>query len=117
MGKQVLKGSSLVADTSYYSENNIQLCHRKGIDGYLPDPYFRSRDPRFPPANRRRKHKALFDLKQFCFDPRRNLYVCPNSKLLRISAKNYRVQRFEGRRYLARKEDCSASTIFPVDDN
>ena len=106
MGQQALKGSRLVADTSYYSENNIKLCHSKGIDGYLPDPHFRSRDPRFPPVNRRRKHKELFDQEQFRFDPRRNLSVCPNGKLLRISAKKYRVQRFEGRRYLARKEDC-----------
>jgi hypothetical protein len=74
MGKQILQGSTLVADTSYYSENNIKLCEGKGIDGYLPDPHFRSRDPRFPPANRRRKHKALFDQEQFRFDPRRNLY-------------------------------------------
>jgi hypothetical protein len=57
-------------------------------------------------VNRRRKHKELFDQEQFRFDPRRNLYVCPNGKLLRISAKKYRVQRFEGRRYLARKQDC-----------
>lgn len=45
LGKQVLQGSTLVADTSYYSENNIKLCDRKAIDGYLPDPHFRSRDP------------------------------------------------------------------------
>ena len=111
MKKQILKGCTLVADTSYYSEDNIKLCEGKGIDGYLPDPHFRSRDPRFPPANRRRKHKALFDQEQFRFDPRRNLYVCPNGKLLRISAKNYRVQRFEGRRYLARKQDCQSCPL------
>jgi transposase len=111
LGKQVLKGSTLVADTSYYSENNIKLCDRKAIDGYLPDPHFRSRDPRFPPVNRRRKHKGLFDPKQFRFDSRRNLYVCPDGKLLRISAKKYRVQRFEGRRYLARKQDCQSCPL------
>jgi transposase len=111
MGKQILQGSTLVADTSYYSENNIKLCEGKGIDGYLPDPHFRRRDPRFPPANRRRKHKALFDQEQFRFDPRRNLYVCPNGKLLRISAKKYRVKNFEGRRYLARKQDCHSCPL------
>jgi len=111
MDKQALKGSRLVADSSYYSENNIKLCHSKGIDGYLPDPHFRSRDPRFPPVNRRRKHQELFDQEQFRFDPRRNLYVCPNGKLLRISAKKYRVQRFEGRRGLALKEDCHSSPL------
>jgi hypothetical protein len=34
------------------------------------------------------------------------LLLTPNGKLLRISASKYRVKRFEGRRYLARKEDC-----------
>ncbi len=111
ISKQVLKGSTLVADTSYYSEENIKLCDRKGIDGYLPDPHFRSRDPRFPPANRRRKHKELFDQEQFRFDPCRNLYVCPNGKLLRISARKCRVKRFEGRRYLARKQDCQSCPL------
>jgi transposase len=106
MGKQALQGSTLVADTSYYSEDNIKLCEGKGIASYIPDPHFRTRDPRFPPANRRRKHKELFDKERFRFDACRNLYVCPNGKLLRISASKYRVQHFEGRRYLARKEDC-----------
>ncbi len=108
ISKQVLKGSTLVADTSYHSEENIKLCDRKGIDGYLPDPHFRSRDPRFPPANRRRKHK---DQEQFRFNPCRNLYVCPNGKLLRISARKCRVKRFEGRRYPARKQDCQSCPL------
>src|SRR4030042_452301 len=77
LGQQALKGSTLVADTSYYSENNIKLCERKEIDGYLPDPHFRSRDPRFPPANRRRKHHELFDQEQFRSGAPRHPYVCP----------------------------------------
>jgi transposase len=111
MGQQALKGSTLLADTSYYSENNIKLCAARKIDAYLPDPHFRSRDPRFPPANRRRTHKQLFTQKQFRFDARRNLYVCPNGKLLRISVSKYRLKHLEGRRYLARKQDCHSCPL------
>jgi len=106
MGKAILKGTKLVADTSYYSERNVKLCDERGIDAYLPDPQFRSRDPRFPRRNRRRPQKRLYGVEQFRYDKRRNVYRCPNGKQLRPNARCHRVKRFEGRRYLADAQDC-----------
>jgi transposase len=106
MGERVLEGKKLVVDTSYYSEQNIKLCDERRMDAYIPDSQFRSRDPRFPRKNRRRQHTELFCQERFRFDAGQKLYVCPNGKQLRLNATGYRVGRFEGRRYLARREDC-----------
>jgi len=48
LGERALEGKKLVVDTGYYSEQNIKLCDERGIDAYIPDTQFRSRDPRFP---------------------------------------------------------------------
>ena len=111
MGRKALEGTRLVADTSYYSEENVQLCDGRHIDAYLPDSQFRSRDPRFPRRNRRRPHKDLYGVEDFRLDAGRKVYVCPNGKELKLNATGYRVKRFEGRRYMASLRDCRNCTL------
>jgi transposase len=106
MGERVLEGKKLVVDTGYYSEENIKLCDERRMDAYIPDTQFRSRDPRFPQNNRRRRHQELFGQERFVFDAGQKVYVCPNGKQLRLNATGCRVGRFEGRRYEARRADC-----------
>jgi transposase len=106
LGKRALEGKKLLVDTGYYSEQNIKLCDERGIDAYIPDTQFRSRDPRFPQNNRRRRHQELFGQERFVFDAGQKVYVCPNGKQLRLNATGCRVGRFEGRRYEARRADC-----------
>jgi hypothetical protein len=106
MGEKALEGTTLLVDTSYYSEGNIKLCDERRMDAYIPDSQFRSRDPRFPRTNRRREHKGLYGQDRFRFDGQRKVYVCPNGKELKLNAKGCRVGGFEGRRYEARKLDC-----------
>jgi hypothetical protein len=111
IGNNVLEGTTVVADTSYYSEANLTLCHQRRIDAYIPDTQFRSRDPRFPRSNRRRVHQDLFGQERFRFDPSHSGYLCPQGKLLRLNTRSARVGRFVGRRYEARKLDCHSCPL------
>ena len=48
--KDVYKGRhkvTVTADTGYANEDNMQYLHDSGIDAYIPDNQFRSRDPKF----------------------------------------------------------------------
>jgi transposase len=111
MGEKALEGTTLLVDTGYYSEGNIKLCDGRRMDAYIPDPQFRSRDPRFPRTNRRREHKGLYGQDRFRLDAQRKVYVCPNGKELKLNAKGCRVGGFEGRRYEARKLDCQECPV------
>ena len=41
------QGAIVTADTGFSNEANMQYLHQEGIDGYIPDNQFRSRDPKF----------------------------------------------------------------------
>lgn len=40
-------GAIFTADTGFANEDNMEYLHENGINGYVPDNHFRSRDPRF----------------------------------------------------------------------
>ncbi|MCC6352303.1 MAG: transposase, partial [Verrucomicrobiae bacterium] len=88
MGEDALQEAVLSADTGYYTVENLGVCEAAGIDAYIPDRQFRSRDPRFADARRHRrptdKHKRQyrsgrkkFGPRDFRFDPATGRLVCP----------------------------------------
>ncbi len=95
----------VIADTNYFSEENCRYLEEKNIDGYIPDQFFRKRDPRFAYGNPHREKKGLYKQEKFIYDEEKNYYVCPAGKLLRYEGrKNSRG--YIGRYYRAKKEDC-----------
>lgn len=59
--KWSLENSQVIADTNYFSESNCKFFSDNEIDGYIPDVYFRNRDPRFPDNYPRRQSlKKIF---------------------------------------------------------
>jgi len=72
-----LKKKTILADTSYFAEENYEFIEDKNIDGYIPDNYFRNRDPRFPEKNERRKRKNLFIKDDFVYNEKDNTCTCP----------------------------------------
>jgi transposase len=103
-----LKDKALLADTNYFSEENVKYCDDKKYDAYIPDQYFRNRDPRFPRDYPRRKDgkKNLYVTSDFRFDTTNNCYLCPAGKSLRY-AKKYNNHGHLGRLYKAHESDCS----------
>ena len=81
----------ITADTGFANEANMQHCHDNNINAYIPDNQFRSRDARFDdhlePANRKRrpKHKPIYEVSAFHFDPVTGTCWCPAGKLLRLT--------------------------------
>jgi len=80
----------ITADTGFANEANMKHCHDNNINAYIPDNQFRSRDPRFDdhlkPINRKRqtKHKPIYEVSAFHFDPVTETCRCPTDKLLRL---------------------------------
>ena len=51
ISKDIFKGKKVICDTGYFSEANCKYVDDNNIDGYIPDQYFRQRDPRYPEKN------------------------------------------------------------------
>jgi transposase len=85
------KGVILTADTGFADENNMKYCHDNGINAYIPDQHFRSRDPKFddqkkkhPRPTRAKGGKAIiiFPASEFQFDPDKVTCICPAGEQL-----------------------------------
>jgi transposase len=54
--EEYFEGATVTADSNYHSEVNIKKCVVEGLDAYIPDKDFRSRDPRFAARRRTAMH-------------------------------------------------------------
>ena len=101
-------GAVVTADTGFANEQNMQYLHTNGINGYVPDNRFRSRDPRFAEQKSKygKRHPAKFNdilpASEFDFDPVSLSCRCPAGE--QISYRGQRPDRegnlkafFEGR--------------------
>jgi transposase len=96
-------GRILTADTNYHSAINIGKCDEMGLDAYIPDRFFRTRDPRF--ATRRRP-RGRFHLEDFRYDEVRDQYVCPDGKRLKVTVQRTCADGIVRRKYVADEGDC-----------
>jgi transposase len=112
--RETIGGSVLIADTNYFTEDNSRYCEEKKLDAYIPDQYFRNRDPRFGKDYPRRKsiRKNLFSKEDFRFDGKGNCFLCPAGKKLRYDGKK-NINGYKGRRYLAEVNECVNCELRP----
>lgn len=116
ISKDVFENATLVADTGYHSDSNIELLMNEGIDAIIADTQFRKRDPRFSEADRFRrstdKHKERYTRKRFhqsdfVLNKKRNVLICPAGKTLPLLHASYRNNTgLIGPMYQAAVEDC-----------
>ena len=123
IGKQpgYFQGKQFTADSNYYCLANLALCQSEGLDAYIPDIQFRKRDPRFLEQlrfkngihTRRRstKRETKFTDADFRFDAFRQLFVCPQGKILRCGAHNQRNRYRVYDIYRARPQDCALCPV------
>lgn len=100
-------GAVVTADTGFANEQNNQHLQLRGINAYIPDNQFRTRDPRFRHQKRKygKRHQAtakgikkVIPAGEFTFDLKEKACVCPAGKAMwRVS--DHKVH--EGRRKLA----------------
>jgi len=115
----------VTADTGFANEANMQYVHEAGINAYIPDNQFRSRDPRFSKQKAKygKRHqkpksqqaKKVLPASEFVFDPVALSCVCPSGESLsfrgvREDSRGHKKATFEGRlnqcRHCDLKEDC-----------
>jgi transposase len=51
--KEPLKGTVMLGDTNYFSEDNLQAAKKKGIEAVIPDEQYRNRDAQLKETNTR----------------------------------------------------------------
>lgn len=93
-------GTVITADTGFSNEANNRYLHENGIDAYVPDNQFRSRDPKF--TDQKKKHgkrnqdvkktrsSKLLSASKFDFDEQQLICRCPAGEIL-----SYRGQRLD----------------------
>lgn len=77
------EGAVFTADTNYHSDTNIRKCQQEKLDAYIPDRFFRKRDPRFATQER---HRSVADKKfrheDFQYNEAEDCYICPQGEVL-----------------------------------
>jgi transposase len=109
-----LAGAILTADTNYHSANNIQKCEQERLDAYIPDRFFRRRDPRYKPQRRYwPKRKKRFALEEFNYNEQTDRYICPAGKYLKLKTRTAKNAGNLYRRYAADETDCRGCSLRP----
>ena len=102
------------ADTNYHNQSNLKKCQEEKLDAYIPDLKFRSRDPRFATQVRYQPKKGQkFVLADFKYNQKKDHYICPNGKMLKLDVKRHKKDRNIYRRYMAEAKDCSRCSLKP----
>ena len=88
----------ITADTGYANEANMQYLHDNGINGYIPDNQFRSRDPKFidqskhlskrsPVTGKKKTTSRVIPATAFDFDPVNLTCRCPAGETISYRGK------------------------------
>ena len=85
--EDVLRRASVVVDSGYHTEDNVEYVYERGIDGYVADTRFRQRDPRFGTAKRHKESKRpktekRFTPAEFRYDAGAGTCICPAGQKL-----------------------------------
>jgi transposase len=121
----ILKTQTIItADTGFANEKNMQYLHTNGINAYIPDNRFRSRDPKFNEQkhkygqrhqDKKARKKTVIPASEFSFDPVTNTCVCPSGERIsfrgiRDNEQGIKIAYFEGKllqcRNCDKKQQC-----------
>jgi hypothetical protein len=110
-GAEYLAGKIFTADTNYHSDTNLRKCQELGLDAYIPDIYFRRRDPRYAAQRRYWPKRRRFALEDFHYEEVTDHYRCPQGKRLRRIAKKAYGDGMVRRIYVAEERDCQSCPL------
>lgn len=105
-GEEYFAEKIFTADTNYHSDTNLRKCQEMGLDAYIPDRYFRRRDPRYAAQRRYWPRRQRFALEDFHYEEATDHYRCPQGKRLRRIAKKAYGYGLVYRIYVAEEQDC-----------
>jgi len=105
--------AKLTADSGFHTERNMKALAEQGVDAYVADNRFRSRDPRFVDAKRfrafkrtPRKQKAYFTPEDFNFDAKAQTCICPAGKPMWRRYANAAIRGYEATCFQGYRKHC-----------
>ena len=107
-----LAKATVLSDSGFHSEKNVQYLFDQGIDAYIADNQFRKRDPRFINAKRyqsvadKPKPASPYPVSAFEFPADLSYCLCPAGKRLYRSGGNCRSGGYESVKFKGAKSSC-----------
>jgi transposase len=110
--REAINQSRVTADSGYHNQTALAYLDAQGIDAYIADTGFRSRDPRFkdykaPKARNRRKEKTRFTQDDFIIDRESSRCRCPAGHVLWLKAKQARIGHHLFMQFQAHEHHCA----------
>ena len=110
--KRALKKTRITADAGYHNEATLAYLEEQKIDGYIADPGFRGRDPRFkdhkePKERNQRKEKQRFTRNEFTIDLDKESCHCPAGNAMWLKAKRAKIGHHWFMQFQAYESDCA----------
>jgi transposase len=103
--QEPLSGKTVLADTSYFSEENLRTSAEKNVEAIIPDSNFRKRDERFADRKVHGRSEDKFGPHDFIYNKKNNTCTCPNGEVLR-SIGHIVLHGSSGYRYQSKISDC-----------
>jgi transposase len=110
-GQEYFVGKIFTADTNYHSDTNLRKCQDLQLDAYIPDIYFRRRDPRYAAQRRYWPRRQKFALEDFHYEEATDQYRCPQGHILRRKTKKAYVNGLVRKIYVAEEKDCRCCPV------
>lgn len=112
LGSDHYRDTELLADANYHSERNLEACAEAGVDAVIPDPNFRSRDPRHEGRDehhiqRVRPSIKRFGIEHFEHDAETDTWRCPRGQKLVMIQRANRCESGIFRKYRIESDFCS----------
>jgi transposase len=110
-GAEYFTGKIFTADTNYHSETNLRKCQELELDAYIPDIYFRRRDPRYAAQRRYWPRRKRFTLEDFHYEEAADHYQCPQGNRLRRIVKKACRDGLVYKIYVAEEQVCRSCPL------
>jgi hypothetical protein len=108
-----IENKCVIADTGYFSEDNLTAARENKIDAFIPDQNFRKRDVRFGTKRRHVPHgEDSFVHDDFSYDTEKDVVTCPAGQVLPPAHGAVRkLKNYSYKTYHTSKAVCAASTL------
>jgi hypothetical protein len=110
-GAEYFAGKIFTGDTNYHSDINLRKCQELRLDAYIPDRFFRRRDPRYAAQSRYWPRRKTFALEDFFYDENTDQYVWPHRKRLSLKVKKAFRDGLVHKIYVAEDKHCQCCPL------
>jgi len=114
--ENAIQDSIILADSGFYSNENIDYLYDNNLDGYIVDNQFRKRDPRFADAAKYKPPKKewstkRYSISEFNYDPKAKTCICPAGKPMWHQTKGALVDGKPMQSFTGYKKNCDSCPL------